>query len=62
MVKYTPERGDIVWIDFEPRKGCEIPKARPALVLSLSSYNAKSELALFVPITSSIKNIHLKSK
>ena len=56
MVKYIPERGDIVWIDFEPKKGREIAKTRPALVLSPGSYNAKSELALFVPITSSIKN------
>ena len=56
MVKYVPEKGDIVWVDFEPQKGREISKKRPALVLSPSNYNLKSELALFVPITSSIKN------
>ena len=56
MVKYVPEKGDIVWLDFEPQKGREIAKIRPAVVLSPSNYNAKSGLALFVPITSSIKN------
>ncbi len=55
MVEYTPEKGDIVWVDFEPQKGREIAKRRPAIVLSPSNYNLKSELALLVPITSSIK-------
>ena len=55
MVKYVPEKGDIVWVDFEPQKGREISKKRPALVLSPSNYNLKAELALFAPITSSIK-------
>lgn len=55
MVRYTPDKGDIVWLDFEPQKGREIAKTRPAVVLSSSNYNIKSELALFVPITSSIK-------
>lgn len=56
MLKYTPKKGDVVWIDFEPQKGREITKTRPAVVLSPSNYNIKSELALFVPITSSIKS------
>ena len=55
MVKYVPEKGDIVWIDFEIQKGHEITKTRAAVVLSPSNYNLKSDLALFVPITNSIK-------
>jgi mRNA interferase MazF len=31
--KYIPDKGDIAWIDFEPQKGKEIAKTRPALVL-----------------------------
>ena len=54
MVKYVPDQGDIVWLDFEPQKGNEIKKARPALVISCKKYNAKS-LAIFMPITSQIK-------
>jgi mRNA interferase MazF len=50
-----PERGDVVWLSFEPQKGKEIQKTRPAVVLTPSKYNLKSGLALFVPITSQIK-------
>jgi len=55
MVKYTPKHGDIVWLDFDPQKGREIQKTRPALTISLYEYNAKTGLALFMPITSQIK-------
>lgn len=55
MVKYVPDRGDVIWLDFNPQIGKEIQKRRPALVLSLKSYNAKVGLALVVPITSRIK-------
>ena len=34
MKTYIPNRNDIVWLDFEPVKGKEIGKYRPALVLS----------------------------
>ena len=37
--RYVPERNDIVWLDFEPTKGKEIGKYRPALVLSGRAYN-----------------------
>jgi mRNA interferase MazF len=55
MVIFIPERGDVVWLNFEPQKGKEIQKTRPAIVLSPSKYNSKSGLALFAPITSQIK-------
>ncbi|MCC8398900.1 MAG: endoribonuclease MazF [Rickettsia endosymbiont of Labidopullus appendiculatus] len=55
MVTFIPERGDVVWLNFEPQKGREIQKTRPAIVLSPYKYNLKSGLALFVPITSQIK-------
>ncbi|CAK6515675.1 type II toxin-antitoxin system PemK/MazF family toxin [Rickettsia helvetica] len=56
MVAYIPERGDVVWLDFDPQKGNEIKKIRPAIVLSTYKYHLKSNLALFVPITSQIKD------
>lgn len=56
MITFVPERGDVVWLNFEPQKGKEIQKTRPAVVLSPSNYNSKSGLALFAPITSQIKN------
>ncbi|MGL4226543.1 MAG: type II toxin-antitoxin system PemK/MazF family toxin [Rickettsia sp.] len=56
MVNYIPEKGDVVWLDFEPQKGKEIQKTRPAVALSPYKYHLKSGLALFAPITSQIKN------
>lgn len=55
MVKYTPKQEDIVWMEFDPQKGKEIQKTRPALTISPHSYNLKTGLGLFMPITSQIK-------
>ena len=52
---YCPERGDIVWLDFDPHSGQEQKGRRPAIVLSPKIYNAKTGLALFCPITNQIK-------
>lgn len=48
-------RGDVVIIDFNPQKGKEILKRRPALVLSSWDFNSKKRLAFFCPITSKIR-------
>lgn len=53
--RYVPERGDIVWLDFNPQIGHEQRGRRPALALSLRAYNEKIGLALFCPITSKVK-------
>ena len=55
MVAYAPDKGDIVWLDFEPRTGSEITKTRPALVISPKKYNSKTNLAIMMPITSQKK-------
>lgn len=43
-----------MWLDFEPQKGKEIKKLRPALVLSPREYNHHG-LAIACPITSKVK-------
>ena len=57
MVKtpYCPNRGDLIWIDFNPQSGKEIMKRRPALVLSPKAYNQLSGLCVLCPITSKAK-------
>jgi len=58
MVKkklYIPDRGDVIWISFNPQKGREQANKRPAVVLSPKIYNQKSSLALMCPITSKVK-------
>ena len=44
--KYIPERNEIIWLDFEPTKGKEIGKYRPALVLSSKAYNQQTGLLI----------------
>ncbi|OYQ67868.1 mRNA-degrading endonuclease [Pseudanabaena sp. SR411] len=56
MVKlYIPDRGDIVWLDFDPPSGHEQSWHRPAFVISPIAYNQRSSLALLCPITSKTK-------
>ncbi len=54
-MSYVPERGDFVWLAFDPQSGHEQAGRRPALVVSPRAYNGKVGLALFCPITSKIK-------
>jgi mRNA interferase MazF len=54
--KYIPERGDIVWLNFNPGSGHEQQGRRPAIVISPKEYNEKVGLGLFCPITSKMKN------
>jgi mRNA interferase MazF len=53
--RYVPDRGDVVWLEFDPQAGHEQAGHRPAVVLSPRAYNQKSGLALFCPVTSRIK-------
>jgi mRNA interferase MazF len=47
----APERGDVVWLQFNPQAGNEQAGHRPALVISPKSYNKRVGLALLCPIT-----------
>jgi mRNA interferase MazF len=55
MGEYIPERGDLVWLTFNPQSGHEQSGRRPALVLSPKAYNEKTSLFLVCPITSQVK-------
>ncbi len=52
---YVPERGDLIWLNFNPQSGREQAGHRPALVLSPKEYNLKTGLAICCPITSQVK-------
>lgn len=52
---YIPERGDLVWVTFDPQAGHEQAGHRPAIVLSPKAYNGKVGLALMCPVTSQVK-------
>ncbi|MFT6914044.1 MAG: mRNA interferase MazF [Motiliproteus sp.] len=53
--QYIPERNDIVFIDFEPTKGKEIGKKRPALVLTTKSYNRQTGFMMCCPISTHVR-------
>lgn len=46
----NPQRGEIWDIDFDPSKGCEIQKSRPAAVISVRSVG-RLPLRIVIPIT-----------
>lgn len=51
-MSYVPDRGDVVWLSFDPQSGREQAGRRPALVLSPRAYNQRTSLAILCPITS----------
>jgi mRNA interferase MazF len=55
MASYTPRRGDVVWLTFDPQAGHEQSGRRPAFVISLYAYNQKVGLFIVCPITSQVK-------
>lgn len=55
MAAYVPARGDVIWLQFDPRAGHEQAGHRPAVVISPASYNRRVGFALCCPVTSQVK-------
>lgn len=53
---YSPEAGDLIWTDFDPRVGREQSGRGPALVLSPGAFFAASAFAIVCPITTTIRH------
>jgi len=47
-------RYDICWVDFEPVRGSEMSKVRPAVIVSLDALNSALKTVVVCPITSQI--------
>ncbi len=56
---YTPDRGDIVWIDFDPSRGSEQKGRRPGVILTTRAYNSFG-LCYALPITSVVKGYSIE--
>ena len=56
-----PERGDVVWIDFDPQSGREQAGRRPALVLTPVRYNRLVGLLIACPVTKQAKGYPFES-
>ena len=53
-IKYAPERGDLIKLNFSPTVGHEQHGYRPAVILSAKNYNTLTRRAIVCPITSKI--------
>lgn len=58
---YIPERGDFLYVNFNPQKGSEQAGMRPAIVLSPLAFN-KGKFIVVCPVTSQIKNYPFEVK
>lgn len=56
---YTPEHGDIIFLEFDPQAGHEQKGKRAALVVSNSTYNKFTKMAMVCPITNKNRNFPL---
>ena len=59
MDNYIPEKGDIVFLDFNPIRGHEQAGRRPALIVSPKLFSVNTGLAIVCPITNTIKDFPL---
>ena len=49
-----PDRGDLAWVNFDPRVGHEQSGNRPAVVLTPHGYHLKTPYFIVCPITSNM--------
>lgn len=52
------KRGDIFLVDFEPSRGAEIKKKRPALIISCDEANRYLKTVTVIPFSSKIEKVY----
>jgi mRNA interferase MazF len=55
---YLPSQGDLVILSFDPQTGHEQKGRRPALIVSVNSFNRYTKLAFCCPITNTDRDSH----
>ncbi len=53
--KYIPKQGDVVFLDFNPTKGHEQARVRPAVIISNNIFNQNTKMVILCPISSNNK-------
>ena len=45
------ERGQVWWVDFDPTRGAEMQKQRPAVVLTANAVNRARQTVVVIPLS-----------
>lgn len=53
---WAPDRGDIIWIDFNPQSGRGMRDMHPMLVLSPIKFNERTGIVIGLPMTTAKYN------
>lgn len=53
---WAPDRGDIIWINFNPQSGREMRDMHPMLVLSPLKFNERTGIVIGLPMTTAEYN------
>ena len=55
-VSWVPDRGDIIWINFNPQVGREMRDMHPMMVLSPKLFNQRTGIVIGLPMTTAEYN------
>jgi mRNA interferase MazF len=53
---WVPDRGEIIWIDYNPQSGREMRDMHPMLVLSPMKFNNRTGIVIGLPMTTAEYN------
>ncbi len=53
---WVPDRGEIIWINYNPQSGREMRDMHPMLVLSPKKFNDRTGIVIGLPMTSAEYN------